>query len=96
MSRRGNSGISTTRNRNGRSTGGLRCAVGHCGRVVTELDARLASSDRATVGDKTVRTVGSHGNGALTRMIGAVEVSAAASDSRDSGGDGGFAVHRRR
>lgn len=96
MSRRGDSGISTTRNRNGRSTGGLRCAVGHCRRVVAELDARLTSGDGTTVGDKTVWTVGSHGDGALARMIGTVEVSTAASDSRDSGGDGGFAVHRRR
>jgi hypothetical protein len=96
VSRRGNSSISTTGNRNRRSTGGLRCAVGHCRRVVAELDARLASTDGTTIGDKTVRTVGSHGDGALARMIGTVEVSAAASDSRDSGGDGGFAVHRRR
>lgn len=96
MGGRGDSRVATG-DGDGRSAAGLGSAVSHGRRVEAELDAGLGTTDGATVGE-AVGGVGSHGDGALARVIwaGAVEVRAAARDGGDSGGDGGLAVHRRR
>lgn len=69
--------------------------MSHSRRIEAELDARLATNG-ASVGDIAVGTISSHGHRALSSVVGTVQVGAAASDSGNCGGDGWFAVHRRR
>lgn len=72
----------------------MRSAVAHGGRVVAKLDGRLGGANRAAVGDEAAGAVGSHGDGAFSKMVGgrAVEIAAAS----DGGGRGLFAVYWRR
>lgn len=72
----------------------LRGAVAHGRRVVSKLDGRLGGANGAAVGDEAAGAVGSHGDGAFSKMVGgrAVEIAAAS----DGGSRGLFAVYWRR
>lgn len=82
--------------RDGSRVADVRSAVSHGGRVVAKLDARLGTANGATIGDVAARAVGSHGDGAFSKMIGAGAVERAAGDGRDCGRNGLFAVYWRR
>lgn len=82
-----------TRNGDGGSVSDLGSAVGHSWRVEAKLDARFG----AAVGSERVGAVGSHGDGAFSRMVRAGAVGRATSgNSRDSRSGDWFAVYRRQ
>lgn len=95
MSRRRHSSISS-RNGDWGGGAGLRCVVGHGWRTIAKVRDRLGATDRTAVGGVAVGPVGGHGDGRLSRMIGAAGGGAASSDGRKSWGYGWLAVHRRR
>lgn len=67
------------------------------GGLEAELDARLGTTDWATVGNVAVGAVGGHGYGALSRVMGgSVDGSGATSDRGKCRTDGWFAVHKSR
>lgn len=95
MSRRGHSVVAVAlRNRDGSRVANMRGAVAHGRRVVTKLNGRLGGVDGAAVGDEAAGAVGSHGDGAFSKMVGSRAVESAAAS--DGGSRGLFAVYWRR
>lgn len=84
--------VAGSRNRDRGSVGSMRSAVCHGRRIEAKLNARFGTA----IGRVGVGAVGSHGDGNFSRVVHAGAVGrATAGNSRDSRGDGGFAVHRR-